>query len=87
MELPPVQIQLHNFFKTLKTPFQAYEAEDPKSLKAAILDINKKEKKPITYLEKIPGNNFTQLFYLIAALMIALLLGVKYLENRTWRSA
>lgn len=87
MELPPVQIELHSFFKTLDTPFQAYEAEDPKSLEAAIFDINKKEKKPITYLEKIPGNNFTQLFYFLAALMIALLLGVKYLENRTWRSA
>lgn len=87
VELPPVQIELHNFFKTLDTPFQAYEAEDPKSLEAAIADINKKEKKPITYLEKIPGKNFTQLCYFIAALMIALLLSVKYLENKTWRSA
>ncbi|QVL45796.1 MAG: VWA domain-containing protein [Methylophilaceae bacterium] len=87
VELPPVQIELHNFFKTLNTPFQAYEADDPKSLETAIFDINKKEKKPITYLEKIPGKNFTQVCYLIAALMIALLLGVKYLENKTWRSA
>lgn len=87
IELPPVQIELHKFFQTLDTPFQAYEAEDPKSLEAAIFDINKKEKKPITYLEKIPGKKFTQLFYFLAALMIALLLGVKYLENRTWRSA
>ncbi|MFT6395207.1 MAG: mxaC protein [Methylophilaceae bacterium] len=87
IELPPVKIELHKFFQTLDTPFQAYEAEDPKSLEAAIFDINKKEKKPITYLEKIPGKNFTQLFYFLAVLMIALLLGVKYLENRTWRSA
>ncbi|MFT7228469.1 MAG: mxaC protein [Methylophilaceae bacterium] len=87
IELPPVKIELHKFFQTLDTPFQAYEAEDPKSLEAAIFDINKKEKKPITYLEKIPGKNFTQLFYFLAALMITLLLGVKYLENRTWRSA
>lgn len=87
LELPPTQVELHNFFKTLDTPFQAYEAEDPKSLESAIFDINKKEKKPITYLEKIPGKNFTQLCYFIAALMISLLLGVKYLENKTWRSA
>jgi len=87
VELPPSQVELHNFFKTLNTPFQAYEADDPKSLEAAILDINKKEKKPITYLEKIPGKNFTQLSYFIALLMITLLLGVKYLENKTWRSA
>lgn len=87
VELPPVQIELLNFFKTLDTPFQAYEADDPKSLETAIIDINKKEKKPITYLEKIPGRNFTQFCYFIAALMIVLLLGVKYLENKTWRSA
>lgn len=86
-EAPPVQIELHDYFKTLRTPFQAYEADNPTSLEAAILDINKKEKKPIKYNEKIPGKNFTQLFYFIAALMIALLLGVKYLEVRTWRSA
>ncbi len=84
---PPVQIELHDYFKTLRTPFQAYEADDPKSLETAISDINQKEKKPIKYQEKIPGKNFTQLFYLIAALMIALLLAVKYLEVRTWRSA
>jgi len=87
VELPPAQVELHNFFKTLNTPFQAYEADDPKSLETAIFDINKKEKKPITYLEKIPGKNFTQLAYFIALFMIALLLGVKYLENKTWRSA
>jgi mxaC protein len=83
----PAEIELHDYFKTLRTPFQAYEAENPKALAAAIADINQKEKKPIKYFEKIPGKDFTQLCYIIAALMIALLLSVKYLEVRTWRSA
>ena len=30
-QLPP-QVELYEFFKTFKSPFQAYEAEDPKSL-------------------------------------------------------
>lgn len=81
--LPPV-IELYEFFKTLKTSFNAYEADDPSSLAKAIDDINQKEKKPISYLEKIPGKNYTQHCFIIAALMIALLLGVKYLEVRTW---
>ena len=68
----------------MKTPFHAYEAEDPKTLQLAIDDINRKEKKPIKYMEKIPGKDFSGLCYLIAAIMIALLLGVKYLEVRTW---
>lgn len=80
----PAQIELHEFFKTLKSPFHAYEAEDPKTLASAIEDINRKEKKPIHYLEKIPGRNYTQACYLLAALMISLLLGIKYLEVRTW---
>lgn len=83
----PAEVELHDFFKTLRTPFHAYEAENPKALAVAMADINQKEKKPIKYFEKIPGRDFTQLCYFIAALMIALLLSVKYLEVRTWRSA
>lgn len=86
-EALPAVIELNEFFKTLKTPFNAYEADDPSSLARAIEDINQKEKKPITYLEKIPGTNYTRHCFAIAALMIALLLGVKYLEVRTWHSA
>lgn len=83
--LPP-EIELHEFFKTLKTPFNAYEAEDPKTLQLAIDDINRKEKKPIKYLHKIPGKDFSSLCFIFAAVMIALLLCVKYLEVRTWRN-
>jgi mxaC protein len=81
--LPP-EIELYEYFKTLKTPFHAYEAEDPKSLALAIDDINQKEKKLIHYMEQIPGQEYAHHCYAIAALMIALLLGVKYLEVRSW---
>ena len=82
--LPP-EIELHEFFKTFKTPFNAYEAEDPKTLQLAIDDINRKEKKPIKYLQKIPGKDFSGLCFTLAAIMIGLLLGVKYLEVKTWK--
>jgi mxaC protein len=84
--LPP-QIELRDFFKTLKTPFQAYEAEDPKSLESAMNDINQREKKPIRYMEQIPGKDLTNLFLVLAAITIGLLLSVKYLEIKTWHSA
>ena len=80
----PAEIELYEFFKTLRSDFHAYEAEDPKSLQLAIDDINRKEKKPIKYFEKIPGKDLSNICFLIAAIMIALLLGVKYLEVRTW---
>jgi mxaC protein len=81
--LPP-EIELYEFFKTMRTPFRAYEAENPKSLEAAINDINRREKKPIRYTEQIPGHDYSRYCYLLAALMVGLLLGVKYLEVRTW---
>jgi mxaC protein len=80
----PVEIELYDYFKTLRSPFHAYEADDPKSLASAISDIDQKERKPIHYYEQIPGRDFTQHCYFIAALMIGLLLTVKYLEVRTW---
>lgn len=80
----PTEVELYYYFKTLRTPFNAYEAENPKALEAAMADINQKERKPIKYLEKIPGRDFTQLCYWLATLMIALLLVVKFLEAKTW---
>jgi mxaC protein len=81
--LPP-EIELYEFFQTLKTPFKAYEAEDPKSLQFAMNDINEREKKAIKYFEKIPGRDYSNICFAIAAFMIGLLLGVKYLEVKTW---
>jgi mxaC protein len=80
----PVEIQLHQYFKTLRSGYQPYEAEDPKSLALAMEDINSKEKKPIRYLEQIPGRDYTTHCFALAAMMIALLLGIKLLEVRTW---
>lgn len=81
----PAEFELNEFFKTMKTEFHAYEAEDPKTLQLAIDDINRKERKPIKYFEKIPGKDLSNLCFLIAACMIGLLLGVKYLEINTWK--
>jgi mxaC protein len=81
--LPPA-IELHQYFKTLRSGYHPYEAEDPKSLALAIEDINRKEKKTIRYLEQIPGRDFTSHCYALAALLVGLLLGIKLLEVRTW---
>ncbi|MCB5183861.1 VWA domain-containing protein [Methylobacillus gramineus] len=81
--LPP-SIELNEFFKTLNTGYQAYEAEDPKSLAAAIEDINRKEKKPIRYMEEIPGRDYSPYCYALAACLLALLLAAKFIEVRTW---
>lgn len=83
----PSEVLLYQYFQTLRSPFSAYEPSDPKSLEAAVADINSKEKKPIQYKEKIPGHDYTDVCYWMAIFMIAILLAVKYLEINTWRSA
>lgn len=80
----PTALELNEYFKTLHSGYQPYEAEDPASLAAAIADINHKEKKPIRYMEDIPGRDFAPHCYLIAAFLIVLLLLVKFFEVRTW---
>ena len=80
----PAEVELYEFFKTMKSEFHAYEAEDPKTLQIAIEDINRKERKPIKYFEKIPGKDLSNLCFILAASMIALLLGIKYIEVKTW---
>jgi mxaC protein len=81
--LPP-QIELNEFFKTLPSPFKAYEAEDPKTLQKAIEDINQKEKKPIKYFEKIPGQDYSTHCFVAAMLMMIALLTLKMIEVKSW---
>lgn len=81
--LPP-QIELNEFFKTLPSSFQAYEAEDPKTLQKAIEDINQKEKKSIKYFEKIPGQDYSTHCFVTAALLMIVLLTLKLIEVKSW---
>ena len=84
-EQPPPQIELYEFFKTFRSPFKAYEAEDPKSLELAIQDINLKEKKPITYTERLPGKNYSFALLLTAMGLASLLLCLKILEVTSFK--
>ncbi|MEY4149306.1 MAG: von Willebrand factor type [Pseudomonadota bacterium] len=67
--LPP-QIELNEFFKSLNSPFQAYEAEDPKTLQKAF--------------EKIPGQDYSTHCFVTAALLMIALLTLKLIEVRSW---
>lgn len=73
---------LHQFFSSLHTPYQAYEAESPLALQKAIQDINQLENQPLHYTERLPRTDLSGLCYLGAALLMLLLLGVKFLELR-----
>ena len=84
-EQPPPQIELYEYFSTFRSPFKAYEAEDPKSLETAIKDISLKEKKPITYSERIPGKSYSLPLLLVALFLSLLLLLLKFIEVKSLR--
>jgi mxaC protein len=81
----PAEIELHKFFLTLKTKYQAYEAEDPKTLQSAIQDINLREKKSIRYVEQIPGRDYSHHFTIAAVLLIFVLIVIQHMGIKSWQ--
>jgi mxaC protein len=73
---------LNLFFHTLKVPYRAFEAENPKAVADAITEIDKLERNPIHYQERIPEYDLSALAYGIAAGALFLLLLGKIAEVR-----
>ncbi len=73
---------LNLFFHTLKVPYRAFEAENPKAVADAIAEIDKLERNPIRYQERIPEKDLSWLAYAIATATLALLLFAKLAEVR-----
>lgn len=74
------ELYLHKFFSSLGSPYKAYEAESPHALKDAIDDIDRLENLPLHYLERIPKQDLSNRCYLLSALLLTVLLGVKFCE-------
>ncbi len=77
---------LHEYFKDLNVPYYVYEAENPKEVAQAIEDISHLKNKPTRYLEPVSKRDLAWIFYLIAWLSGAILLGLQCTEVRQWRS-
>jgi mxaC protein len=73
---------LNLFFHTLKVPYRAFEAENPKAVADAIAEIDKLERHPIRYQESIPEKDLSWLGYAIAAAALTMLLLAKLAEVR-----
>lgn len=76
------ELYLHRFFSSLDIPYQAYEAENPDAMQKAIADINRLEQLPLHYQASIPKQDLSGPCYAWAALLIALLLGLKFCEAK-----
>lgn len=73
---------LHLFFKNLKIPYKAFEVENPAALGEAIATIDKLERRPMRYRERIPQKDLSRIAYAVAGLCLLLLALAKLAEVR-----
>ncbi len=68
---------LHVFFQSLNLPYQAYQAENPAAMHEAVADINRLERTPLHYRERLPRRDWATACYLWATVFLALLWAAK----------
>jgi mxaC protein len=73
---------LHRFFGTLGISYQAYEVEDPAALGRAVAAIEREERYPLRYFERLPRRDLQTFCYVTAALAIAVVGMAKTWEVR-----
>ena len=80
------EYQLHEFFKTLKVPYHAYEAENPQAVQRAIDDIARLKNQPTRYQEAVAKQDLSGIFYCIALISSLVVLALQFTEVKQWRS-
>ena len=83
----PPSVELHQYFKSLKINYHAYEADNPMALQSAIQDIDSREKKRIRYTITIPGHDYSFELLLAAMVLAVSLLVAKNLRVYSWQAA
>lgn len=70
-----IEVRMHRFFTSLRTPYKAFEAESPEGMTKAIQTLGQQQLMPITYEERVPRVDRSVWLYALAAMAcIALLL-------------
>ncbi|MFK7996854.1 MAG: VWA domain-containing protein [Granulosicoccus sp.] len=60
------EIALHVFFQQLDTSYRVFQANDPESMKEAVLEIDQQQNLPLSYMEPIPRVDYSHWFYFVA---------------------
>jgi mxaC protein len=69
------------FFKSLGVPYHAFEAEGSAAVEAAIGEIDRLERRPFLYPERIPREDLTEVALIVAGVCCLLLLAAKLAET------
>lgn len=78
------EIALHLFFSQLGSQYQVFQAADPDSLAEAIQRIDEQQNLPLAYLERIPGTDYSRLFFIAAFVSCSLLLILSLTQRVNW---
>jgi mxaC protein len=73
---------LNIFLRDLGAPYRAFEAENPQAVAEAIAEIDRLERRPITYVERVPQRDLAVYAYGLAAFCLSLLVLAKLAEVR-----
>jgi mxaC protein len=76
---------LHLFFENLKIPYTAFEVENPAAVGEAVAAIDKLERRPMRYEERIPQRDLSGVAYAVAGLSLLLLVMAKLAEVKVSR--
>jgi mxaC protein len=78
------EIAMHRFFQSLRTPYHAYQAAEPKDLAQAVADVGRQQNLPLDYLERIPRRDYDRLCFGLGAFSCLMLLGFGAVQLRGW---
>ncbi len=73
---------LNLFFEHLKIPYRAFEVENPAAVGEAIAAIDKLERRPMRYEERIPQKDLSGITYGVSAAALLLLVLAKLAETK-----
>lgn len=84
---PPFNIarDIYRSFQELGMPLKAYDAENPAALSDALSDVDKLERQPIPYKERVPWQDYAGRCYSLALILTLMLIAIKLMEVRQWR--
>jgi mxaC protein len=78
------EIGLHRFFQSLRTPYRAYQAEEPGDLAKAVADVGRQQNFPLDFPEQVPRRDYSRQGFVLAAISCLMLLVYRAIRLRSW---
>jgi len=78
---------LHAFFRTLRSPYHLYQAEDEAGVQKAMAEVARQQNAPLTYVEDVPREDLRMPCLLVAMACAAVLVALGRWELRAWETA